>query len=85
MKKHSTKSDREPSAASLREIPEIDLAGYRPVGRGRHTQKARGSFETLVLDKKLVDALGGVERIAEILHAIASAMMKRKPRRRRAA
>lgn len=38
MKRSSTNTDKCPSAASLREIPEVTLDRYRPLGRGRHVE-----------------------------------------------
>ena len=46
MRKKSTPKTSEPSRASLREIPEIDLAKVKFLGRGRHVEKARRSFAT---------------------------------------
>jgi len=71
MRKSSTKKGREPSKASLEEIPEVDLARYHIVGRGRHVELARRSLEFIALDKKVVEALGGPERVRLLVNAAA--------------
>jgi hypothetical protein len=63
MKKRSTKTSREPSKASLREIPEVTLDRYHVVGRGTRVELARESFESVVLDRKTVEVLGGADGI----------------------
>lgn len=83
MKRRSTRSTREPSRSSLREMPEANLATARVLGRGRHVARARRSFETLVVDKKVLKALGGQEAVIGILEALAKSVTA--ARRRRAA
>ena len=66
-------------------MPEIDFSTARVLGRGRHVERAQRSLEVLVLDKKLVASLGGPEKVAGILRALADAIDTKKPKKRRAA
>jgi len=75
----------EPSRASLTEMPEIDFSRFGQVSRGKHAERARRSLEVIALDKKLVASLGGPDRVAGILKAVAAAVTEKKPKRRRAA
>jgi hypothetical protein len=84
MNRKITKTD-EPSKASLAEMPEIDFSRFRKVSRGKHAERARRSLEVVVLDKKLVAALGGADRVAGILRALADAIGEKKPKKRRVA
>jgi len=84
MSKRTTKSD-EPSKASLADMPEIDFSRLGKLSRGKYTERARRSLEIVVLDKKLVGALGGPDRVAGILRALAEAVGENKPRKHRAA
>ena len=84
MSRRATKSD-EPSKASLAEMPEIDFSRVGKVSRGKYAQRARRSLEILVLDKKIVAALGGPDRVAGILRALAGAIGGTKPKKHRAA
>jgi len=84
MSKRTTKTD-EPSKASLAEMPEIDFSRVGKLSRGKYAERARRSLEVVVLDKKLVASLGGPDRVAGILHALAEAIGDNKPKRRRAA
>jgi hypothetical protein len=52
-------------------MPEVDLARYRAVGRGRHVEAAKRSFESVILDRKAVKTLGGPDAIREIIAALA--------------
>lgn len=72
--------NREPSKASLRDIPELDATEARVLGRGLHAEKARRAFATLLIEKDVVDKLGGPEQVGEILRALAKAMTKRRKR-----
>jgi hypothetical protein len=84
MSKRITKSD-EPSKASLDEMPEVNFSQLGKLSRGKYAERARRSLEVVVLDKKLVKALGGPDRVAGILHALAEAVGEKKPKKRRAA
>jgi len=84
MSRKITKSD-EPSKASLAEMPEVDFSRLGKLSRGKYAELARRSLEVVVLDKKLVAALGGADRVAGILRAVADAVADKKPRKRRAA
>jgi hypothetical protein len=84
MNRRTTKSD-EPSKASLAEMPEVDFSRLGKLSRGRHAERARRSLEVLVLDKTIVAALGGPDRVAGILRALAEAVGEKKPKRRPAA
>ena len=74
MKRKSTKTTREPSRASLREIPEVDLTSAVVLGRGRHVAKARRSFESLIVDKKVLKVLGGHDAVVGILEVLAKSV-----------
>jgi hypothetical protein len=84
MSKRTTKTD-EPSKASLAVMPEVDFSRLGKLSRGKYAERARRSFEVVVLDKKLVAALGGPDRVAGILRALAEAIGENKPKKRRAA
>jgi hypothetical protein len=84
MSKKNAKT-HEPSKASLAEMPEVDFSRLGKLSRGKYVERARRSLEVIVVDKKLVKALGGPDRVAGILHAIAEALSAKKPRKRRAA
>jgi hypothetical protein len=74
MSEKHTKKVREPSAASLRAIPEVDFSRVRAVGRGRHAARARRSLTTIVVDRRLVRALGGPDALTALLEAIANSL-----------
>jgi hypothetical protein len=84
MKRKSTSKNSEPSRASLREIPEIDLSSARVLGRGRHVERARRSFDTLVVDKRVLNILGGEEAVIDILQALAKSIASSRRKRRAA-
>ena len=50
--------------------------------RGKYLEKARRSFETIVVDKKVVAALGGPEGLTRILEALAESVTQAKKKRR---
>jgi hypothetical protein len=85
MRKPSTKTRREPSKASLEQIPEVTLVTHRVLGRGRHVARAESSFEALFVDKKLVTALGGPEAIVRILETLAASLEPARKKQRRTA
>ena len=74
------KQPSEPSKASLRAMPEIDPAHLRLLGRGLHRDKALRSFATLLIEREVVDKLGGPENVGEILRTLAKAITKRRKR-----
>ena len=84
MRKKSTSKSREPSRASLREIPEVNLSSARVLGRGRHVERARRSFDTLVIDKRVLEALGGEEAAVDILRSLARSLTLARKKRRAA-
>ena len=73
MSRRTTKSD-EPSKASLAEMPEVDFSRLGKLSRGKYAERARRSLEIVVLDKKLVASLGGADKVAGILRALAEAL-----------
>ena len=75
----------EPSKASLAEMPEVDFSRLGRLSRGKYAERAQRSLEVVVLDKKLVADLGGPDRVAAILRALADALNEKKPRKPRAA
>jgi hypothetical protein len=84
MSKRTTKTD-EPSRASLAEMPQVDFSRLGKLSRGKYVERARRSLEVIVVDKKLVKALGGPDRVAGVLHALAEALGEKKPKKRRVA
>jgi hypothetical protein len=80
-----TMKTNEPSKASLAEMPEVDFSRLGKLSRGKYVERARRSLEVIVVDKKLVKALGGPDRVAGVLHALAEALGEKKPKKRRAA
>jgi hypothetical protein len=66
-------------------MPEVDFSRFGKLSRGKYAERARRSVEIVVLDKKLVAALGGADRVAGILRAVYDAVGDKKPKRRRAA
>ncbi len=75
----------EPSKASLAEMPEVDFSRLGKLSRGKYAERARRSLEVVVLDKKLVAALGGADQVASILRALAGALGEKKTKKRHAA
>ncbi len=65
---------------------ETDLSRYDLTrgSRGKYLEKARRSFETIVVDKKVVAALGGPEGLVGILEALAKSVTQAKKKRRAA-
>jgi hypothetical protein len=84
MRKKSTQKSAEPSRASLREIPELDLSKVKVLGRGRHVARARRSFDTLIVDRKVLDALGGHDAVLNILQTLATSVVAGRKKRRAA-
>lgn len=84
MKRNSTKTSREPSRASLLAIPEVDLRSATVLGRGRHVAKAQRSFGSLIVDKKVLEALGGPDAVLEILQVLAASVTTARKKRRAA-
>lgn len=52
--------------------------------RGKYLEKARRSFETIVVDKKVAAALGGPEGITAVLEALARSVSHAKKKHRAA-
>src|SRR5438105_12491199 len=50
----------EPSKASLREIPEIDFATAKSLGRGLFAKSIRERMRYLPIERELFDRLGGM-------------------------
>jgi hypothetical protein len=84
MSKKTIKTD-EPSKASLAEMPEVDFSRLGKLSRGKYVERARRSLEVIVVDKKVVKALGGPDCVAGVLRALAEALGEKKPKKRRAA
>jgi len=65
---------------------ETDLSRYdlSKGARGKYVEKARRSFETIVVDKKVLKTLGGPEALVEILEALARSIEATKKKRRAA-
>ena len=66
---------------------ETDLSRYdwTKAERGSYVSRVRGSLATIAVDKKVLKALGGPDRVAGILRALADAIGETKPKKRRAA
>lgn len=66
---------REPSAASLREIPEVDVSKLRRVGsRGRYAHLATGNMvHAVVVDADLWEHFGSVKAVNAALRAFVEA------------
>ena len=73
----------EPSKASLREIPEIDFATARFLGRGLHAKRMRQRMRYMPIERELFDRLGGTAGILAILRAIANAAPGSRPGKKR--
>jgi len=52
--------------------------------RGKYLEKARRSFETIIVDKKVAAALGGPEGVTALLEALAKSLGQAKKNRRSA-
>jgi uncharacterized DUF497 family protein len=65
---------------------ETDLSRYDLARgtRGKYFEKARRSFETIVVDKKVAAALGGPEGVTALLEALAKSLGQAKKKRRAA-
>jgi hypothetical protein len=63
---------------------ETDLSRYDLTRgtRGKYLEKARRSFETIVVDKRVAAALGGPEGLTAILEALAKSVTQAKKKRR---
>ena len=62
---------------------ETDLSRYdfTKAKRGRYLQKAERSFETIVVDKKVLKVLGGPDALAALLRALATSVEQGRRRR----
>lgn len=65
---------------------ETDLSRYDLARgtRGKYAEKARRSFETIVVDKKVAATLGGPEGVTALLEALAKSLGQAKKKRRAA-
>ncbi len=65
---------------------ETDLRRYdfRKARRGKYVRKARRSVETIIVDKKVLETLGGHEGLTAILQALAKSVERAKKKRRAA-
>jgi hypothetical protein len=61
---------------------DTDLTRYDGPTRGKYVEKARRSFETIVVDKKVAAALGGPEGVTALLEALAKSLGQTKKKRR---
>jgi hypothetical protein len=62
---------------------ETDLSRYDVAhgSRGKYLDKARRSFETIVVDKRVLEAVGGAEGLYAILDAMANSIALGKKKR----
>jgi hypothetical protein len=73
MSDESTQTNpEEPSAESLAEMPEIDLAHQRALGRGRHVHRKTGKRAVFV-DEAIARRFDSDAEIEEALRALLSA------------
>ena len=65
---------------------ETDLSRYdlKRGTRGKYVEKARRSFETIVVHKKVVAALGGPDGLTAILEALAKSVTQARKKTRAA-
>ena len=65
---------------------ETDLSRYDLTRgtRGKYFEKARRSFETIIIDKKVAATLGGAEEVTALLEALAKSLGQAKKKRRAA-
>jgi hypothetical protein len=65
---------------------ETDLSRYDLTRgtRGKYVEKARRSFETIIVDKKVAARLGGAEGVTALLEALAKSLGQAKKKRRAA-
>jgi hypothetical protein len=65
---------------------ETDLTCYDVARgtRGKYVEKARRSFETILIDKKVAAVLGGPEGVTALLEALAKSLGQTKKKRRAA-
>lgn len=65
---------------------ESDLSRYDLTRgtRGKYFEKARRSFETIIVDKKVAATLGGPEGVTALLEALAKTVRQAKRKRRAA-
>ena len=65
---------------------ETDLSRYDLTRgtRGKYLEKARRSFETIIVDKKVAAALGGPEGVTAVLEALAKSVTVAKKKGRAA-
>jgi hypothetical protein len=65
---------------------ETDLSRYDLTRgtRGKYFEKARRSFETIIVDKKVAATLGGAEGVTALLEALAKSLGQTKRKRRAA-
>lgn len=76
----------EPSARSLRAIPEVNLDTAKRLPRGKYAAKARRSFAIALVEPALFAQFGSSEAVNAALRAVvdAAASMKRPSARRHA-
>jgi hypothetical protein len=73
MSDESTQTNpEEPSAESLAEMPEVDLARQRVLGRGRHRQRKTGKRAVFV-DEAIARRFDSDSEIEEALRALLAA------------
>ena len=73
MSNESTRTDpEEPSAESLAEMPEVDLARQRVLGRGRHVHRKTGKRAVFV-DEAIASRFESDGEIEEALRALLAA------------
>ena len=65
---------------------ETDLSRYdlTRATRGKYAERARRSFETIIVDKKVAAVLGGPEGVTALLEAVAKSVGQTKKKRRAA-
>jgi hypothetical protein len=83
---HQTTAASEGVGASTTSRSETDLSRYDLTrgARGKYLEKARRSFETIIVDKRVADTLDGPEAVTAVLEALAKSVTQAKKKRRAA-
>ncbi len=64
------KKKNEPSAASLRSIPELDVTRFRRLRRGKYAAVARRSFAVALIEPEVFARFGSSEAVSAALRAL---------------
>lgn len=76
-----TKANDEPSAASLREMPEV--RDWSKATRGKYAARFPRDAHAVIIDAKLWPHFGSAQAVNEALRVIVKAGTRKSPKRRR--